>query len=70
MAEENKNGVEVLETKQFKILCRFQDGEVDGKPHDRVYGFAIEAKSEPEAKEILRRHLAKCLLELEKTLKE
>ncbi len=65
---ENKDGIEVSETKQFKIAIRFQDGEIDGKPHDRVYGFAVEAKSEDEAKEILNRHLTKCLEKLDEAL--
>jgi len=57
------NGVEVLETKQFKLLIRFADGEKDGKPHDRAYGFAIEAKSELQARQILQ-----CVEELDKDI--
>jgi len=62
------NGVEVLETKQFKLLIRFADGEKDGKPHDRAYGFAIEAKSEIQARQILRKHLLQCVEELDKDI--
>ena len=62
------NGVEVLETKQFKLLIRFADGEKDGKPHDRVYGFALDAKSEGHAKQTLRGHLLKCVEELDKDI--
>ena len=62
------NGVEVLETKQFKLLIRFADGEKDGKPHDRAYGFAIEAKSELQARQTLRKHLLQCVGELDKDI--
>lgn len=62
---DNKDGVQVTEVKQYKFAIRFQDGERDGKPHDFVYGFAIEAKSEAEAKDTLHRHLGKCVEKLD-----
>lgn len=64
--KENTNGVEVAQSKQFKLVVRFNDGEKDGRPHDRVYGFAVEADSEAQAKLILRKHLLKCVEELDK----
>ena len=66
--EDVKNGVEVLESKQFKMVIRFADGEKDGKPHDRAYGFAIEANSENQARQTLRKHLLKCVEELDKDI--
>ena len=62
----NKEGVEVTEVKQYKFAIRFADGMLDGKPHDRIYGFAVEAKSQDEAKDMLIGHLKKCVEQLEK----
>ena len=65
---ENKDGVQVTEEKQYKFAIRFQDGEKDGKPHDFVYGFTAVAKSGTEAKEILSRHLTKCIEKLDEVI--
>lgn len=65
----NKNGAEMMPIKQFKMMVRFQDGEKDGKPIGRVIGFAIEAKTEIEAKETLKRWLQKALEMIEENEK-
>lgn len=63
----NKDGVEVKETKRFNFSIRFNTGEMfKDKPLDKVYGFAIEAQTQDEAKVILKRDLEKCLESLNK----
>lgn len=59
----NNNNV-IVEARQFQIVVGFNDGEMNGKPLERKYGFMLEAKSEPEARVILRRHLLKMVEEL------
>lgn len=62
---ENKDSIKIEETKRFNFAIRFNVGEtMEGKPLDKVYGFAIEAKTQEEAKEILKRDLNKCLEKL------
>lgn len=45
----------------FDVLVRFRDGEkiVEGKtlPHDRMYGFGVQAKDEDDALVLTRSHL-------------
>lgn len=54
----------IVEARQFQIVVGFNDGEMNDKPLERKYGFVMEAKSEPEARAILRRHLLKMVEEL------
>lgn len=60
----------VTEALQFRITIRFPDGEMNGKPHERAYGFMIEAISQRMAQEKLREHLFKMIEQLDILMKE
>lgn len=63
--EEQK--IQVGEGKSVRnILIRFDDGEEDGRPVSRVYGFNVIKREGESALDILEAHLKKCLIMLDK----